>query len=66
MVVGNKSLMVLPHLCTVVGHKYLMSCNTFEFLFGFWDMQFGLSFGFWVVFRFCFGIAMASSFGSGA
>ena len=46
-------------------NKYSMSCDMFEFLLGRWDMQFGLSFGFWVGFGFCFGIAFESDFGGG-
>ena len=43
--------------------KPLISCNMFEFLFGPWDMQLGLSFWFWVRFGICFGIAFESDFG---
>ena len=48
VVVGKLSLMVVQYLCAVVAHKYSMSCDMFEFLYGPLDVQFGLSFGFWV------------------
>lgn len=57
--------MVVQYLCTVIAHKHSMSHNMFEFLFGPWDMFFGLSFRFWVGFGFLFGIAFRSDFGSG-
>ena len=43
-------------------HKYLMSCDMFDFLFDPWHMQFGFIFGFWVGFRFWAGIAFVSDF----
>ena len=39
---------MVQYLYAVVMYKYSMSCDMFEFLYGPLDVQFGLSFGFWV------------------